>query len=59
MWNRLLPHIKNAENPSVFKRLIKTWDGVSCKCNLCKKNLNARIAFDTAKIKVFHLKVCG
>ena len=32
--NRLPAHIKNAENLSVFKRLIKTCDGVSCKCNL-------------------------
>ena len=37
IWNILPPHIKNAENLSAFKRLIKTWDGVSCKCNLCKK----------------------
>ena len=37
IWNRLPLHIKNSENLSAFKRLIKTWDGVSCKCNLCKK----------------------
>ena len=35
--NRLPTHIKNAENLSAFKRLIKPWDGVSCKCNLCRK----------------------
>ena len=35
--NRLSPHIKNAENLSAFKRLIKPWDCVSCKCNLCRK----------------------
>ena len=35
--DRLPPHIKNAENLSVFKPLIKTWDGVSCRCNLCRK----------------------
>ena len=28
IWIRLPPHIKNAENPFAFKRLIKTWDGV-------------------------------
>ena len=37
MWNRIAPHIKNVENLSPFKRLIKTWDGVSCKCNSCRK----------------------
>ena len=37
LWNRLPPHIKNAGNLSAFKRLIKTWDGLLCKCNLCRK----------------------
>ena len=37
IWNRLTPHIKYDKNLSAFKRLIKTWDGVSCKCILCKK----------------------
>ena len=37
IWDRLPPHIKNGENPSAFKRLIKRWDDVSCKCDLCKK----------------------
>ena len=37
IWNRLPPHIKNTANLSAFKRLIKTWDDVSCKCNLCRK----------------------
>ena len=37
IWNRLPPHVKYAENLPAFKRLIKTWDGVSCKCNLCRK----------------------
>ena len=37
IWNRLPPHIKNAGNLSAFKRLIKTWDGLLCKCNLCRK----------------------
>ena len=27
IWNILPPHIKNAENLSAFKRLIKTWVG--------------------------------
>ena len=37
IWNNLPPHCKNNENVSIFKRLIKTWDGVSCKCNLYRK----------------------
>ena len=37
IWNRLPPYIKNAENLSAFKRLIKTWDGFTCKCNLFQK----------------------
>ena len=37
IWNRLLPYIKNAENFSTFKTLIKTLDGDSCKYNLCRK----------------------
>ena len=36
-WNRLRPHIKYAKNVSAFKRSIKTWDDVLCKCNLCRK----------------------
>ena len=36
IWNNLLPPIKSAENLSFFKNLIKSWDGVSCQCNLCK-----------------------
>ena len=56
IWDRLPPHIKNAENLSAFKQLIKTWDGVSRECNLCKKNLNTCIAPDTAKVKVFSLE---
>ena len=26
IWNNVPPHIKNAENLSVFERLIKAWD---------------------------------
>ena len=32
--NDLPPQIKNAENLFVFKQMMKTWGGVSCKCNL-------------------------
>ena len=37
IWDRLPPHVKNAESLFAFKRLIKTWDDVSCKCNLCRE----------------------
>ena len=35
IWERLPPHTKTAENLSAFRRLIKTQNGVPCKCNLC------------------------
>ena len=35
--NNLPTHVKSAPNLLSFKRLIKSWDGVSCKCTLCKK----------------------
>ena len=37
IWNRVPLPIKNVENLFAFKRYIQTWDGVSCKCNLCRK----------------------
>ena len=35
--NNLPAHIKSAPNFLSFKRLIKYWNGVSCKCTLYKK----------------------
>ena len=35
IWNSLPFHIKSAENLSLFKSLIKNWNGVSCKCAVC------------------------
>ena len=35
IWNSLPLHIKGAKNLLVFKNLIKVWDGISCKCNVC------------------------
>ena len=32
-----LKQIKTAENLDIFKDLIKSWDGASCKCNICFK----------------------
>ena len=38
IWNNLpAAHVKSAPNFLSFKRLIKSWDGISCKCALCKK----------------------
>ncbi len=35
-WNALPKEIKLAENVQTFKKLIKQWNGPSCKCNACK-----------------------
>ena len=37
IWNNLPANVKSAPNLLSFKRLIKSWDGVSCRCTLCKK----------------------
>ena len=37
IWNNLTVYIKLALNLLFFKHLTKSWDGVSCKCNLCKR----------------------
>ena len=37
IWNSLPLQIKTAENLDIFKDLIKSWDGASCKCNICFK----------------------
>ena len=33
IWNGLPNKMKSAQNISVFKRLIKQWDGVESNCN--------------------------
>ena len=38
IWNCLPSEIKSADNLNSFKRMIKQWDGLSCKCNACKYN---------------------
>ena len=37
IWNSLPLQIKTAENLDIFKDLRKSWDGASCKCNICFK----------------------
>ena len=36
IWNSLPFHIKSSENLEAFKNIIKNWNGVSCKCNVCQ-----------------------
>ena len=36
IWNSLPPHIKSCENLETFKRVIKSWDGVTYNCRVCK-----------------------
>ena len=35
IWNNLANELKSAENLKTFKRLIKNWDGLSCRCSAC------------------------
>ena len=36
IWNNLPNELKSAENLTTFKRLIKNWDGLSCRCSACQ-----------------------
>ena len=36
IWNSLPFHIKSSEDLEAFKNIIKNWNGVSCKCNVCQ-----------------------
>ena len=38
IWNSLQYHIKSSKNFETFKTVIKNWDGVNCKCVICKKS---------------------
>ena len=33
IWNTLPIHIKTADNLESFKSLIKSWNGIQCKCS--------------------------
>ena len=35
LWNSLPEDIKSSANLITFKRLIKTWNGTTCRCCLC------------------------
>ena len=40
LWNHLPNSIKSAENLEIFKKLIKSWQGPTCKCNYFKQLSN-------------------
>ena len=35
-WNSLPTHIRNTENYNTFKGLLQQWDGLNCKCAMCR-----------------------
>ena len=35
LWNSLPEDIKSSENLITFKRLIKAWNGTTCRCSFC------------------------
>ena len=37
VWNSLPYHIKSSENLTIFKTLIKIWNGTVCSCKICEK----------------------
>ena len=39
-WDSLPVNINSAETSEVFKKLIKTCDGETCKCHMCTYNKN-------------------
>ena len=38
IWNCLPEHFRTTTDFNVFKRLLKTWYGPSCRCSMCKYN---------------------
>ena len=40
IWNTLPYHIKSSKNLESLKTVIKNWDGLNCKCVICKKFQN-------------------
>ena len=37
VWNLLPHHVKSSENLTIFKALIKNWNGTVCTFKICKK----------------------
>ena len=38
IWNSLPLHVKSCENLSLFKEIIKNWNGLLCNCRICNFN---------------------
>ena len=38
VWNTLPYHIKTSENIDFFKKTIKQWNRIECKCLVCQKS---------------------
>ena len=36
IWNSLPFHIESSDNLEAFKKIVKNWNGVSCKCMVCQ-----------------------
>ena len=36
LWHALPERLKKSENLAVFKRKLRSWNGLDCKCRLCK-----------------------
>ena len=39
VWNSLPNELRTTTDFKEFGRLIRTWEGTSCKCSMCKFNL--------------------
>ena len=39
IWKILPNDIKNSQNLTIFKNIIKTWTPITCPCRLCKPYL--------------------
>ena len=40
LWNNLPNDLRSTTNYSMFKNLINTWMGLTCKCNFCRHSNN-------------------
>lgn len=37
IWNNLIYHVKSYKNVEIFKKVIKSWNGSSCKSLVCDR----------------------
>ena len=40
IWNSIPIEIRKTVNFSTFKKMLKSWNGPTCRCNFCKYNIN-------------------